>query len=58
MTMFNLNENEIINKANQILLLAKNFDKIYQSENNLKKFHQDLFDELQRSQTTHSNNKN
>lgn len=50
-----LNENEILEKANQILLLAKNFDRIYQSSNNLKKFNKELFDELQRNQSTQSN---
>lgn len=51
-----LNEHEIIEKANQLLLLAKNFDKLYQSTNNLKKFNQILFDQLKQYQTKNSCN--
>lgn len=45
-----LNEKEILEAANQTLILAKNFNEIYGSKNNLKRFSNELFEEIQNFQ--------
>jgi len=42
-----LDEKKILDAANQILMLAKNFDEIYGQNNNLKKYNEDLFNDLE-----------
>lgn len=45
--LLQLEEKEILETANQILVLAKNFDEIFGANNNLKKYSVDLFNELE-----------
>ena len=49
--LLQLDEKQILETANQILVLAKNFDEIFGANNNLKKYSADLFNELERYTT-------
>ncbi len=45
-----LEDNVLIEIATQILFLAKNFENLFQNLGNLKKFHSNLFEQLQKIQ--------
>ena len=50
--MLQLDEKQILEAANQILILAKNFDEIFGQNNNLKKYSMELFSELENFRQT------
>lgn len=48
--LLKMEDNVLIEIATQILFLAKNFENLFQNLGNLKKYHSNLFEQLQKIQ--------